>query len=154
MDHLQQYENVGHVLEVLSQMHADIAGAISALADQAQDERQKMILGYLAEHQAERATALAAYQRDCEATLLKQWFQIPFPEDPQDLLESIRAFAPDTVTVEQLLSEIDRFMDLLLPHLRDRAETANVKAVFQGLLDIEDRERHLRTRALGSFSQI
>jgi hypothetical protein len=31
MDHLRGYENVGHVLDVLSQMHADIAGVIGAL---------------------------------------------------------------------------------------------------------------------------
>ncbi len=50
MDHLRQYENVGHVLQVLSQMHADIAKVIRALDDQTHDERQKMILGYLADH--------------------------------------------------------------------------------------------------------
>lgn len=151
MDHLRQYENVGHVLEVLSQLHADIAKVIGALGDEADDERQTMILGYLADHQSERAKSLAAYHRDAEATLLKQWFQIPFPEDPSDLLDSLRAFAPDTVSIQDLLSQIDTFMDLLLPHLRDRAETNNVKALFQSLLEIENRERSLRTRALGSF---
>lgn len=56
-------------------------------------------------------SANSAPLRDADATSLKQWFQIPFPEDSVDLLESLRACAPDTVDVQDLLSEIDTFMD-------------------------------------------
>lgn len=154
MDHLRHYENVGHVLEVLSQMHADIGRVINELAAKSSSERQQLILEYLAGHQSERATSLAEYHRDADTTLLKEWLQIPFPEDPLDLLKTLRAFAPDTVAAEDLTYEIDTFMDLLLPHLRDRAEAQGVKALFQNLLDMDISERLSRSRALGSFSQM
>jgi hypothetical protein len=154
MDHLRAYENVDHVLSVLSEMHEHIAQVINELSGQARSDRRKMILNYLAEHQSKRATALAAYRRGADATLLKQWFQIPFPEDPLDLIASLRARAPDETSIDGLVSEIDTFMDRLLPHLRDRSETSNVKTLFQDLLDIETRERLLRSRALASFAQI
>lgn len=154
MDHLRHYENVGHVLEVLSQMHADIARVISGLAAKANNERQQLIFEYLADHQWERGSSLAEYHRDADATLLKEWVQIPFPEDPLDLLETLRAFPPDTVAVKDLLFEIDTFMDLLLPHLRDRAEAQGVKALFQNLLEMDTSARLSRSRALESFSQM
>lgn len=154
MDHLRHYENVGHVLEVLAQMHADIGKVIADLAAQANNERQQLILEYLADHQSERGTSLAEYHRSANTTLLKQWFQIPFPEDPLDLLASLRSCAPDTVAIQDLISEIDTFIDDLLPHLRDRAEGNDVKKLFQNLLDMDTSERLLRSRALESFSQI
>ncbi len=154
MDHLRHYENVGHVLEVLSEMHLDIAEVISELAAKAGNERQALILEYLADHQSERGTALAEYHRDANTTLLEEWLQIPFPEDPLDLLASLRAFAPTEVPIEDLIAEIDDFMDLLLPHLRDRSEAQGVKALFQNLLELETAERLSRSRAMGSFSQI
>lgn len=154
MDHLRHYETVGHVLEVLSEMHRDIGKVITELAAQANNERQQLILEYLADHQSERGTSLAEYQRDANATLLKQWFQIPFPEDPLDLLASLRSCEPDIVAIQELISEIDTFMDDLLPHLRDRAEGSDVKKLFQNLLDMDTSERLLRSRALDSFSQM
>lgn len=154
MDQLRHYENVDHVLEVLANMHADIARVISELAADAESERQQLILEYLAVHQYERGTSLAEYHRDADSQLLQEWLQIPFPEDPMDLLETLGAFASDTLEVEDLLGEIDTFMDLLLPHLRDRSEAQRVKALFQNLLDMDINERLLRSRALGSFAEM
>lgn len=154
MDHLRHYENVGHVLDVLSQMHADISKVIYMLGGQASGARQKMMLGYLADQHSRRAVLLEAYHRGADATLLKQWFQIPFPEDPVDLLASLRALKPGTGIIQELITAIDAFMDQLLPHLQKRAEAENVKALFQNLLDTETQERRLRSRALASFEQI
>jgi hypothetical protein len=154
MDHLRGYENVDHVLGILSEMHEQISRVINDLSVRTSSERQKLILDYLADHQSKRATSLAAYHRGANATLLKQWFQVPFPEDPRDLITSLRARAPDEASVDELVSELDTFMDRLLIHLRDRSETSNAKALFQDLLDIETRERLLRSRALASFDQM
>jgi hypothetical protein len=154
MDHLRGYENAGHVLRVLAEMHEEIAQVLNELGGQARDDRRKLNLAYLADHHSKRASALSAYHRDADATLLQQWFQIPFPEDPRELIESLRALAPEHASLERLMSDIDTFIDRLLSHLRDRSETSNVKALFQDLLDIETRERLMRSRALASFAQI
>jgi hypothetical protein len=154
MDRLRAYETVGHVLGVLAEMHEQIARVLGELGGQACDERRKLNLDYLSGHHARRAAALAAYQEDAEAPMLDQWFQIPFPEEPRDLLASLQTQGLEQTSIDELVVRIDAFMDRLLPHLRDRAETRNAKELFQGLLDIEERDRHLRSRALASFEQI
>lgn len=154
MDHLRGYENVGHVLGVLAETHEELARAIGELGDHSSDERRKMILGYLADQQSRRAADLAMYQRDAKATLLEQWLQIPFPENPSKLIASLRAQGSASIDVDELLSETDGFMERLLTHLEDRAETSNAKALFHDLLEIDNREKHLRSRALASFAQI
>lgn len=154
MDRLRAYESVSHVLEVLADMHAQLALVLGELAAQASDERRKMNLGYLAGHQSSRAAALLAYREDAETSLLDQWFQIPLPEEPPDLIASLRTQDSDDASIDTLVSGIDAFMDRLLPHLRDRAETRNAKELFEDLLEIENRERHLRSRALASFEQM
>lgn len=143
MDCPRIYESVDHVLEVFSQMHAEIAQVVSTLAHQTCDERVKLRLESLADYQSRRANALEAYHQAADATLLKQWFQIAFPEEPVDLLESLRTVPSSEACIDGLISEIDTFMDRLLPHLRDRAETSEVKELFQELLEIETRERLL-----------
>ncbi|MFW6092685.1 MAG: hypothetical protein ACODAC_01845 [Pseudomonadota bacterium] len=153
MDRLRGYENVDHVLGVLVEMHERLGEVIGELAGRAGGERDRMALRYLAEHQSGRAAALADYRRDADPTLLKQWLQIPFPEEPGDLIDALGSRGDDA-SVESLVTEIDGFMDRLLHHLRDRAETDNARALFRDLLDIEDRERHSRSRALASFAQI
>lgn len=154
MSRLRGYENVSHVLEVLAQMHAQLALVLSEIGVEANDERRRMNLDYLAGHQSSRAAALLAYRKDADASLLDQWFQIPFPEEPADLIDALRAHESDHASIDTLVSAIDAFMDKLLPHLRDRAETRNAKALFEDLLAIENRERHLRSLALASFEQM
>lgn len=154
MDRLRGYENVGHVLDVLAQMHEQLALVLGELAAEATDERRKMNLGYLAGHQSSRAAALLAHREHADAALLEQWFQIPFPEEPIDLIASLRAHESESASIDTLVSQIDAFMDRLLPHMRDRAETRNASELFEGLLEIENRERHLRSLALASFEQM
>jgi len=154
MDRLRGYENVGHVLDVIAEMHAQLAAMLSEFGVQTSDERRKMNLDYLAGHQSSRAAALLAYRDDADASLLEQWFQIPFPEEPLDLITLLRAHESDNASIDTLVSAIDAFTDKLLPHLRDRAETRNARELFEDLLAIEDRERHLRSLALASFEQM
>lgn len=154
MDQLKGYENVGHVLNVLSEMHEEIAKALSELSEQTRDERRTMTLDYLAAEQTKRAASLLVFQRDAEPMLLEQWLQIPFPEAPLDLIASLRAQESGSASIDALISEMDTFIGELLSHLRDRAETSNAKALFEDLLYIDNRERQLRSRGLASFAQV
>ena len=154
MDRLQGYENVDHVLAVLADMHRCIHQLIGELGGKASDDRRKMALGYLAEQHAKRSAVITSYRQDAEPTLLRQWLQTPFPQQPDDLVRSLTSICQGEPSIEYLMSEIDNFTDRLLHHLSDRAETANAQALLQNLRDIEDRERHLRSRDLSSFSQI
>jgi hypothetical protein len=152
---LQGYENVGHVLDVLAEFHRQLAAVFSELGERAGDDRSKLMLDYLAGHQSRRANALEMYRRDAPPSLIGNWFQIPFPEDPRAFLRNFQETgktSPDRL--DDLIAQLDTFMSRLLHHMRDRAETNNVKALFEDLLEIEQRERLLRSRAMSSFSQI
>ena len=137
MDRLRGYETVGHVLEVLAEMQEQLGRVLDELGCRTSEERRKLNLDYLARHHSARATVLEAYQEDSEASTLGQWFQIPFPEEPRDLLASLRAPESAELSIDELVVRIDGFMDRLLPHLANRAETRNARELFQGLLDIE-----------------
>jgi predicted RNA-binding Zn ribbon-like protein len=155
MERLEGYENVGHVIGVLEEFHRQLVHAFSKWREQTDDERSKLIVGYLADHQARRAQALEDFHRDAPRSLLTSWFQIPFPEDPRAFLRSVQsAEAPAPGQIEEVISRIDDFLDRMLHHMRDRAETHDVEAFFNDLLEIEKRERMLRSRAMSSFHQI
>jgi hypothetical protein len=155
MERLEGYENVDHVIGVLVEFHRHLADVFSGRREQTGDERSNLIIGYLADHQARRAGALEDFRRDAPRSLLDSWFQIPFPEDPGAFLRSVQgveASAPDRI--DQVVAKVDEFMERMLRHMRDRAETRNVVDFFDDLLEIEQRERRLRSRAMSSFQQI
>ena len=76
-DRLQAYENVDHVLKILSDIHARITDAFKVLSEKTSDSRRKLVLNYLAEDHSRRAAALSDYRKDSDPTLLRQWFQVP-----------------------------------------------------------------------------
>jgi hypothetical protein len=155
MERLKGYENVQHVIDVLAAFHRQLASAFSSWRDQGDDDRTKMILNYLAGHHTRRAQALEDFQRDAPRSLLDSWFQIPFPQDPIAFLENLqRADAAASDQIDDHLVRIDEFVDRMLQHMRDRAETHDVQAFFNDLLDIEKRERVLRSRAMSSVQQV
>ncbi|MGE0621282.1 MAG: hypothetical protein AB7O54_01615 [Pseudomonadales bacterium] len=152
MERLEGYENVDHVLSVLAEFHRRLAGWMSELGEVA-EERRGLEFRYVARQHTLRSEALADFRSDADPTLLRSWFQIPFPENPADFLRGL-ASQPDAVSLTEILAATDGFIDRLLSHLHDRAETAGVKALFQDLLDSELRDRRLRSRALDSFSRL
>ena len=154
INRLQAYETVGHVLSALEQMHERIGEVLSDFGTHTSDERRRLNLEYLAEHQRRRAADLTAYCGRATEPVLEMWLQVPFPEQPGELIAELQAQDADQGSITKMIAAIDDFTGRLLTHMRDRAETPDAKKMFEGLLDIENQERRLRSRALASFAQI
>lgn len=153
MYRLEGYENVDHVLRVLAEFHRQFAELTNEFGG-SQDDRRGLKFQYVASQHSQRAKTLADFRSGTDATVLESWFQVPFPENPDDFIRRIRSRVSEEVALEDLLAEVDSFTDRLLQHLHDRAETDSVIALFQDLLNSERQNRKLRSRGLGSFASL
>lgn len=155
MRRLEGYENVDNVLSILADFHRHLANMFRLSGEHQSGERARLLLNYLSDHQAKRAAALEDFRKDAAPSLMKNWFQIPFPEAPQTFLDGLDLSGEvGEDEIHAVVSRVDDFMSRLLNYVKSRAETTNVRELFEDLLSIEERERVLRSRALSSFSRI
>jgi hypothetical protein len=154
MERLSGYENTEHVLRILIEFHCRMSTLYSELAATATEQRSQMTLHYLQEHEEQHAEALRRSCADAPRSLLANWFQIPFPEDPETFFQSIDPEnALDSDAIVALAGRVDGYLMRLLIYIESRAETANVKELFASLQALQNNKQRLRSRALASFLQ-
>lgn len=151
----EQYENTRHVLSEVRQYHRDLAALYQRLAVRSSDQRAGMLLNYLASREQKQAAALDLFELTAPDRILDAWFQIACPENLEDFA-ALTSIDVD-MNVEQirtLVTSADEFLISLLEHVLRCASTADVKEVFQALIDLERAEEKALTKAIHSLREM
>ena len=154
MTRLQAYENTRHVLQEVKRFHIELSQMYERLADRTCCERTRMLLTYMQRREQKLAAALAFYEDVAPDAALDAWFQIPFPENLDDFLRLVSTdVAMDVMQAQQLISRADAFLIALLEHVASKVNAAEVKALFDDLLDIERQEEKALSKAINSLRE-
>lgn len=137
-----RFKTVREIVDFARQLHQALASQYAELEQLATSERAQLLLDYLGRHERQLAEALANYEADIAQGMMNTWLQYAPEFYPEGLVDSVRSV--DLNKVDSVLSAalaVDDYLVDLYREMADRAELADLKEVFTGLLELEDSER-------------
>lgn len=154
MTRLEQYENTRHVLQEIGHFHSELSKMYGRLATRAADERTRMLLAYMQRREEKLLAALALYEEVAPDAALDAWFRIPSPENLDDFLRLVATDeVMDVMQVQRLITDADEHLIALLEYVASKVNAAEVKALFDDLLDIERQEEKALSKAINSLRE-
>ena len=157
MTHIPGYENVQQVLDVLRNIHEQMAELYCRLRHGASDERAVILLDLLENREKKGVKSLGEYEETAPENILSTWIQVPYSKDPDEFLNSLEAEVPldlSTSEIYQLGLKVDNFIGDLLEHLEENSDINEVKLVFANLREGEKQESIALSKAVNSFREI
>ena len=146
-----RFETVKDVLDHAQELHEGLAAYYRRLAGDARGERVRLLLDYLARHEANMAQALGRYGDETAAKIRDTWFRNA-PDDA--VLACIPPAGPVAgMTLDEIVGVAiqldDCITDLYLAAARN-AELPEAREAFRNLVDAERQEKQRMVRqALG-----
>lgn len=122
-----RFHQIREIIEWAVQTHAGLAHAYEQLAKQCSDERSRMALRYLADHEHQMQAALARYLADGSEhrNILETWFDDP-TEFPQPTVVARLCDAVGDKAIEDLLANALAIHKTMEDLYRHRVETAAI----------------------------
>lgn len=137
------FETTQDVLDHARAFHRQVSEFYDQLSQQNQKQRIKMLLDYLSRHEKHLEESLALYEEQVSSGILKTWFQYPPPKETLDICVNMSLEGREDLTVEQVIElalQLDECLVDLYRAMIESADTEEVKAVFQNLLEMEKQE--------------
>lgn len=130
------------------QIHGKLKELYEALNEQAQLERVKMLLDFLSRHEEHLEESLARFEKDTRHGILQAWLEYSPNLDVDAVMgsHSLRE-NPSTDEIIQLALDFDDTLVNLYREVSEKVNDSKVKAVFQNLLQLEEKEKVQVARA-------
>jgi rubrerythrin len=142
-----RYQTVKDVVEHARQLHKQIAGFYKQLSNRQHQERIKMLLDYLARHEANLEQMLANFDKDHSQKIWDEWFQFATDDTLSQTLQGAVVHADMTVDeIVTLALQLDDYFINLYQDMALHASSAAVKGVFENLLAVEQQEKNRTVR--------
>ena len=146
-----RFEQTRDVLEHARDFHAKLARFYHSLADEAQQERLKLLLDYISRHEQHLGESLDQFEDDATTKLLDTW--IDFSQDSEILRFPADISIEPDMTVDQVIEiamKMDECLVQLYRQLVAHTDVPEVREVFENLLALEEGEKHrIARQALG-----
>lgn len=137
-----RFEQVKDVLHHVIDFHKALASDYRKLANEAEDERVRLLLRYLADHENGMRQGLTRYIEGDDRNVLDTWIQnTPDLEQPH-VLEELRGRLSVT-TVEEIAAAAERIhatLEKLYRELVEASEIDEERELFQSLADFQNAE--------------
>lgn len=146
-----RYETVKEVLDHARELHEGLAGYYRRLGGEAQGEKVRMLLDYLARHETAMAQSLGRYSRETAANIRDAWFR---NAPDEDILACIPPARPvERMTLGEIIDLSIQLDDCIIDLYRRAAQAAELpeaREAFRSLLEGERQEKKRMVRqALG-----
>ena len=135
-------ETIKDILDWTRKLHEQLEDVYRVTSDESDSERTKMLLNYVADHEAKLAEAIDHYEKDATVKLVDTWVQDYIMKNPfmQGLMTSLNfaGMSSDeilnaTVTSHQHLIDLYR-------GLAESAQTNQLKELFENMQSLEMHE--------------
>jgi hypothetical protein len=139
---LHNFEQVKDVLDYGIELHAQLRTLYSDLGEQSDQARVKMVLDYLSRHERNRAEALRRFEQPPHANSLDVWLQYAPSLEIEQMLKDC-AIRPD-MSVDDVVKISLRFDNALIEIYKEaarEAEDTNARAIFENLVEMEEKEK-------------
>ncbi len=146
-----RFEQTSDVLDHVGLFHRRLGELYRQLTEHASSERVKMLLAYMARHEAQLARKIADYKAESPPRVLASWFKYTHDED---IFEPLKGVDPEADLpfddVLDLAVELDAQLLELYREMAERARAPEVKDMFNSLLlrEMEEKQDLMRS-ALG-----
>jgi len=145
---MRTFETAQDVLTNAQAFHYAASQFYRGLHRDSADERAKMLLLFLYEHEDKMSASLASYQQHASEGVLNTWMQYTLEQSPEHFIEQLDT--PEHMSVEQigaLGQTIDSYLLEVFEELMQTAATDDLRELFQNLMAMEIEEKHALTRA-------
>lgn len=148
---MHNFEQVKDILDYSVEFHRELRALYDKLSAESDQTRVKMLLDYLARHERDRADAVARFEKEHQGEAsLQSWLQYAPSKDIEALLKDC-VVRPD-MSVEDVITTALAFDDALIAVYKQTASEADdpkVKALFESLADMEEKEKERFVRDAG-----
>jgi rubrerythrin len=150
-----RFEQTKDVLEHARNFHNKIGEFYKKHRDHTEQQRIKLLLDYMSHREQELAGALEQFAEGSSREVLDTWFQ--FTVDDETLKLCPDALLHDEMTVDDVIRAGVAMSQCFINLFREIATTADsdqVRAVFQNLLESEQREQKKLVRNAEMFMDL
>jgi len=138
-----EFERTRDVLDHVRAFHERVSSFYENLADEANQQRTRMILDYMSRHEKHLQESIGRYEEDAAKEILDTWFQYSPEEDLLVRLTDIEVTHDMSVDdVVGIAMRLDDSLIELYGELEESALSENVKDLFSNLLELEKQEEH------------
>ena len=131
-------ETIKDILELTRRLHANLADKLKCAAKDAQQEKLRMLLDYLSQHEQELSRAIALSEKDTEKAVLQTWCAEYFDKHPFKL-ETLGNLDFANMSTGDVMRSLLAVHDLYR-YLSTRAEVSSTEELLNGLLALEQHE--------------
>lgn len=153
---MRTFETIRDVVDNAIEVHRQATDAYQRLRGRVGNDRVRMLLGYMIDHQNLMETRVRQYKDSAADAVLSTYIQYSLDEDPQQFLQS-KIEEMDTLDikdVEALAARVDDYLVNLFDAALQEMDSPKVMELLQDLLDLERLERRKLTMSISSLSDM
>ncbi|WP_250459939.1 hypothetical protein [Microbulbifer litoralis] len=149
---MKTFKQAFQVLKDAEKFHRQMADLYEELLEKAADNRTRLLLQHMLEHERRMARNLANYNGVAQHKVMQTWLQYTHEESASDFIRSLDLGDPPTIKeINNMGREVDRYFSDLYEAVYGAIESAEVKEVFEDLKQIQDKERITLSMATNSL---
>lgn len=149
---MKTFKQAYQVLKDAEKFHLEIADFYEELLEKATDNRTRLLLKHMLEHEQRMAQNLANYGEVAQHKVMQTWLQYTHEESAKDFIKSLNLSDPPNIKeINNMGREVDRYFSDLYEAVYGAIESAEVKEVFEDLKQIQDKERITLSMATNSL---
>lgn len=152
---MRTFETAQDVLDNARELHRLAGFLYQQLRDKAHDDRARMLLGYMVDHEQTMANNIARYERSAPAGILGTWIQYTLEESPQGFIDALDV--NDNMSIDDITKigqQVDSYLVNLFEDVMQTAASPSLQDVFRSLMSMEEEEKHTLTRAANSLWEL
>lgn len=149
-------ESIKDILDWTKQLHEELAEVYRRSSGENEDEKTRLLMNYVADHQQRLADAIANYEKDPGVTLMDSWIQDYVEKNP--FMQGWRSFMNlSGMNFDQVLDNTVKAHQQLISlyeELAEASKTERMKELFENLQNLEQHELMRMVHTTERFSDI
>jgi len=151
-----QIETLKDVLHWTKEFHHHLSQCLSHCADKNADERAKMILSYLSDHENILAKVVAGFEASGDENALNTWCTEYIEHHP--ITQHVHCDAPfselDVVRILEVINDQHQQVIELYRYLASRADIPSARELLENLKNLEEHEMMRVIQSANRFSDL
>ncbi len=151
-----QIETLKDVLHWTRKFHQQLSQSLSNSVDKNTDERARMVLEYLADHEKTLDKVISGFEKSGDEDALNTWFNEYVNKSP--VLQNVHTNTPfanmDAAQIMEVVADQHQQAIELYRYLARRADIDSAKDMLESLLSLEEHEIMRMTQSTNRFSDM
>ncbi|MHC4874548.1 MAG: hypothetical protein ACYTFY_22065 [Planctomycetota bacterium] len=138
------YKQMHDLLECAQRFHHSLAEFYTTLETKVDEARVKMLLGYMKRHELYLEECIAIYEADANLAVTDTWLKYEPSVELETFLENLKASSDMSIDeVVEIALDLDSYLIEFYKMIVESAPSEDIRAVFNSMLKIEEREKKI-----------